>query len=471
MSTIVETREYQQQILEILKSFFPEKHAIVELDCGLGKRVLTYLILKQWFNAYRVLILLHSTTSYLETIHYFKEEYGDLKGFAYFSSRNPGRMRESILRNESNQFIAATPQTFANTFNKMANKPHFDIVLINEVDKIVRRQSQHNRTLIFPYNTLIPFFLEHKTWLIGLTGTIRDNHILYNPQLDKLSIQSELVTLDNNIPRLRLIQMDTLMRKSDVKEYIQKTTIKKHNVTPDTPTQQILETINEIISSLREEIIEKTLEENPSLISDIDKSQLPMVAGMVGGEESPKYQGLLLIRKYVTAMQPHRYKRFLYRLKEYGITKELIMAIPQIPAKILELNKIIINYKDKIVILCSYINTARDIEESTTKMGLPTFVITGQVKNKSKILESFKSIQSKAVLIMTSVGERDIDIPQAKLLLVYDVVNTSKTMYQRFKRTRGGEVRCLCYGDTFEERKVDRLFDNILKRYPWSIIN
>jgi ERCC4-related helicase len=69
---------------------------------------------------------------------------------------------------------------------------------------------------------------------------------------------------------------------------------------------------------------------------------------------------------------------------------------------------------------------------------------------------------------MTSVGERDIDIPQADLLIVYDVVNTVKTMYQRMKRTRGGTVLCLCYNDTFEEKKVDRLLNEISKKYYWS---
>ena len=71
---------------------------------------------------------------------------------------------------------------------------------------------------------------------------------------------------------------------------------------------------------------------------------------------------------------------------------------------------------------------------------------------------------------MTAVGERDIDIPQANLMIVYDVVNTVKTMYQRFKRTRGGLVLFLCFRETFEERKVNRLLQEISKRYPWSSI-
>ncbi|MFX1508026.1 MAG: helicase-related protein, partial [Promethearchaeota archaeon] len=99
-----------------------------------------------------------------------------------------------------------------------------------------------------------------------------------------------------------------------------------------------------------------------------------------------------------------------------------------------------------------------------------SFLITGQVRKKIEVLNDFKRENNKAVLVMTAVGERDIDIPQANLMIVYDVVNTVKTMYQRFKRTRGGLVLCLCYRDTFEERKVNRLLQEISERYPWSSI-
>ncbi len=43
-------------------------------------------------------------------------------------------------------------------------------------------------------------------------------------------------------------------------------------------------------------------------------------------------------------------------------------------------------------------------------------------------------------------------------------------MYQRMKRTRGGLVLCLYYKNTFEERNVSRLLQDIKKRYPWSSV-
>ena len=70
---------------------------------------------------------------------------------------------------------------------------------------------------------------------------------------------------------------------------------------------------------------------------------------------------------------------------------------------------------------------------------------------------------------MTQVGERDLDIPEAKLIIVHDTINTTKTMYQRFKRTRGGKVVCLFYEGTSEEKKIQRLFKSIKEKYPWSV--
>ena len=191
---------------------------------------------------------------------------------------------------------------------------------------------------------------------------------------------------------------------------------------------------------------------------------------MLEANDTKKYNGLLLTRKYAVSMQVPKYRKFLYRLKKFGINKELVREIPVRNAKIQRINQIIQEREDqsKTVILCSYLDTAHTLVEEVRKYGMAPFLVTGEVRDKGEVLNSFKSYPEKAVLVMTSVGERDIDIPQADLLIVYDVVNTVKTMYQRMKRTRGGTVLCLCYNDTFEEKKVDRLLNEISKKYYWS---
>ncbi|MHA2247779.1 MAG: helicase-related protein [Candidatus Hodarchaeales archaeon] len=473
--SVIQQRQYQQIILSKLKeNFLKGYHTIVEVDTGLGKRVLAFLLIKEIFSDQRVLILLHSTLSYSETIHYFKEEYGGFESdseFQAFSSRTPGWLRNKILNNA--RIVAATPQTFSNAFKKLITKPIFNVVIINEIDKIVRRHGD-SRLLIFPYNNLIPYFTHSGALIVGMTGTIRDSHILYNQLKDQIEIQNEIVSLHRSIPKLHLIQMDSLLAQTDIKNYIKNTYIQQYTVKVSPELQAILDLIDQAIKELRQEIIDETMEQHPNLLETIPSSQLALVSGMLESEtgNTQKYNGLLLVRKYCTAMQPKKFRKFLFRLKKFGITKELIYALPERDVKVNTVINLINKQPQgsKTVVLCSFLDTAQKLEEEVKKLGITVFQITGRIRNKIAILNNFKKVEKKTVLVLTSVGERDIDIPQANLLIVYDVVNTVKTMYQRFKRTRGGLVLCLCYKETFEERKVDRLLQEIRKRYPWSSI-
>ncbi|MHA1975431.1 MAG: helicase-related protein [Candidatus Hodarchaeales archaeon] len=471
--TVIQRREYQTVILKRLKRNFTKGiHCIAEVDTGLGKRVLTYLLIKEILPNQRVLLLLHSTTSYLETIHYFEKEYGGFTetDFQSFSSRTPTWLRKKIITKA--RIVASTPQTFANVFEKLpGNKPKFDAVIINEVDKIVRRQGD-SRLLVFPYNTLIPYFIQD-AWIVGMTGTLRDSHVFYDRRQDQIKIRDEKISLDKRIPDLEVISMDDLMSETDVKAYIQYTKIKKDLVEPSEALSLILTQIDQAIKGLREIILEEQRAENPTLLEMIPTSQLALVSGMLEANDTQKYNGLLLTRKYAVSMQVDKYRKFLYRLKKFGINKQMINAIPETNKKVKRILQILENRSDssKTVVLCSYLDTAHLLVDKIRIKGFTPFLVTGKVQKKAEVLNAFKDHKTgKTVLIMTSVGERDIDIPQADLLIVYDVVNTVKTMYQRMKRTRGGTVLTLCYRDTFEEKKVNRLFSEIANRYPWSSI-
>jgi ERCC4-related helicase len=94
--------------------------------------------------------------------------------------------------------------------------------------------------------------------------------------------------------------------------------------------------------------------------------------------------------------------------------------------------------------------------------------ITGASADKADVLKRFKQDAEQRVLVMSPVGERDLDIPQADVMVVCDTINTTKTMYQKFKRTRGGLVLLLAYAGTSEERKVRRVLQGVLDKYPWS---
>ncbi|MFX0212347.1 MAG: helicase-related protein, partial [Candidatus Hodarchaeota archaeon] len=158
-------------------------------------------------------------------------------------------------------------------------------------------------------------------------------------------------------------------------------------------------------------------------------------------------------------------KKHLWKLEDEVLPLE---NLPYITPKTKILVKLVQN-SFKSVILCSYIDMVKQIEQQLIKSGKRVFILTGRSADKNKVLEEFKHSSKSASLVISPVGERDLDIPQADLLIIYDVVNTVKTVYQRLKRIRKGKIIILCYEDTSEEKKVSRLLENMVRRYPWSI--
>ncbi|MHA1596297.1 MAG: hypothetical protein ACTSWV_01485, partial [Candidatus Asgardarchaeia archaeon] len=113
--------------------------------------------------------------------------------------------------------------------------------------------------------------------------------------------------------------------------------------------------------------------------------------------------------------------------------------------------------------------TLRVIKDFMEEVGVKTFLLTGEVIDKGTILREFKGSRGPSALMMSPVGERDLDLSGVDSLIVMDTINTVKTMYQRMKRIRGGNVIILYYGNTSEESKVKRLLREMKKKYGWSI--
>ena len=103
-----------------------------------------------------------------------------------------------------------------------------------------------------------------------MTGTMRDSHIWYNRQKDIIEIRDELITLDKRIPDLHVIRMETLIENTDINEYIKDSIsyIKMYPVKASTELIEILGLIDQAIEDLRVNIIEETMEKNPTLIYD-----------------------------------------------------------------------------------------------------------------------------------------------------------------------------------------------------------
>lgn len=461
--TILEERQYQRRILDLLIEYKNEaSHCIVELDCGLGKRVLIYLLVEKLLKKERCLILVDSTTSFQETLSYLQGQYGGVSDLGYLSSRVPSRMRMQIL--ETSRVILSTPQTLANALQKMPEKPKFDVIIINEVDKIVRRTAT-NQVLIFPFNSLMDYFTQF--WVIGLSGTIRDSHIVY--QKEQFSVRRELESLSFFLQPLRVITMDELTG-TDIDDHINKTHLVKVPI-EDPNLAQLLEKLDSGIDDARREIISQTEKENPELIENLSNQEIAQLAFNLPAEDElvQKYRTSLLVRKYVTSMMPWRFKRFLYS-PQLEIDKELIDSLNNKSEKVQKVGQLV-RKAQKTVVIVSYVETAKTLYKYLETLGIIPFLITGTIKDKQSVLQAFRDSKSQSTIIMTSVGERDIDLPTADQMIVFDSINTTKTMYQRVKRTRGGTVYFLYYTNTYEERKIERLIKNILNKYPWSTVD
>ncbi|MGD9396202.1 MAG: helicase-related protein [Candidatus Thorarchaeota archaeon] len=456
-------RGYQTHILEEVgkREGTP---ILLELDCGLGKRFVTHQLVAEKYPNSKIIIVVHSSSSLAETVDYLRSEYGGLEDdLGELSSRVPSGRRAYTLREK--RVIVATPQVLAGMYKKDPTllEP-FEMVLINEVDTLVRRTGTRT-AIVFPWPTLL-MYLQDK-WLIGMSGTLRDDHAVFNNE--QMEIRKELDTLRDFFPGAELITMEDLYG-TDVEEYLESTFLTVSTVN-DPKIRSISKVIDELVRNTRTDIMNELAEEDNLYLIDGDARRLHLMLERLPITEELKgqYSGLLMLRKYVYAMPPKRFLRMFHGdyLKHYFNLSELRKTLPTISSKVTRVLKIALKH-EKTVVLTSYLEMVSQTKDVLEKAGLKVLTITGETRDKGEVLKAFREDKDAKVLVMSPVGERDLDIPQAEVMVVCDSINTSKTMYQKFKRTRGGLVILLAYSGTSEVRKVNRLMSRILDRYPWS---
>ncbi|MEM2637226.1 MAG: helicase-related protein [Candidatus Korarchaeota archaeon] len=443
----IEERDYQRILLD--KIFEKRgKNLIVELDTGLGKRILSMMLAKkEKENGGKIVILLNSTASLADTAKTFRAAKID---YLLLSSSIPSKLRKWMLL--KGNLIISTPATFLNTIRKINVPFRPSMVIINEVDKIILRTGTENAVLVYPWNELIKLLRD--TWIIGLSGTIRDMHVKILNQLPLLFPEIEtLRTLLN----ADVILMDSIMN-TDVRKYLLFAKIFRNGL-----YNKPLQTLLAIISDMIRRIVATQAIRKPS---DSDEELIPH---LIKTEARHEFVSLTLLRKYAVAMPENRFLFFAHKLYAASLIGEDILALgkemsnPKFDA-VLQLS----TTRKKVVVLTSYIFTAHEIERRLIGAHIPARVLTSHVYNKLEVLKWFESIDH-GVLVMTPVGERDLDLKYGDLLIVFDTINTVKTMYQRIRRIRKGEIVFLYIRDSFEEKKVMKLIKEIEKRYPWSI--
>ncbi|MHA2140119.1 MAG: helicase-related protein [Candidatus Thorarchaeota archaeon] len=456
-------RGYQTYILDRIDEF-RGTNLLLELDCGLGKRFVTHQIVAERYPDLKFIIVVHSSSSLAETVDYLKGEYGGLEeDLGELSSRVPSPRRPYILKEK--RIIVATPQVLAGMAKKdISLFEMFDALLINEVDTLIRRSGGHT-TLVFPWPSILSLLGDK--WLIGMSGTLRDDHAVFTKE--QLEIRDELQTLKQHIPEAEIISMEDLYG-TDVDSYLETTFLTVETVT-DVKIRSIATVMDELIRNTRSEIMTELAEgDNLDLVEgDARRVHMLLERLPVAEELKGQYSTLLMLRKYIYAMPPKQFLRMFHSdfMKQYFNVSQLRRTLPAVSAKVTRVLQIALNYK-KTVVLTSYLEMVSQIQNVLGKANLNVNVITGQTRNKGEVLREFKENPDAHALVMSPIGERDLDIPQAEVMIICDTINTSKTMYQKMKRTRGGLVMLLAYSGTSEERKVRSLMQRVLERYPWS---
>ncbi len=457
-------REYQEHILRRIKEN-RDKNILIELDCGLGKRVLTYKLVSELFPETRFILTVNSTSSLQETAQYLEKEYGGVSGLGAMTQRVQGYRRQRMLK--ESRVVLCTARVLTNILKRGEFTPqHFDALVINEVDTIIRRVGRQS-VLVQPWSYLLEFFKDR--WIIGMSGTLRDDHVVLDNA--QLQIREELKTLSQFIPRAEVISMDELSG-TDVEDYIDPTIINVVTV-QNSLIKAVSLILDALIKSTRDEIYQTVREER-----ELETDAIPGSARLlhllldelpISEELAQRYSGLLMIRKYLYGMSVNSFRRFLHHptIAPNIDVERILSEWPKVTPKALKVCQLV-DMSGKTVILSSYLHVVSEMNRLLSQAGVQALSLTGRTRDKQAVLAEFKAAQPPAALILSPVGERDLDLPDTDLLIINDVVNTTKTIYQKMKRSRGGQVIFLAYDETSEEEKVSRLIDNIMQRYPWS---
>ncbi len=460
MSVAFKARDYQERILNDSYNLIKmDKNPIIELDCGLGKRFLQLSLIRDKFPDKQIILLLQASASLYETYKYL-EIHAPKEDITIIDSRIPSNLREIRLR--KNRVVLALPQTLANTLKKYPDAiNNTSIVLINEVDQIIRRMGS-TQSLKIPYPRLFHQFEGKK--IIGMSGTLRDEHYVLDN--DQMRIKKELDTLTGIIENSVLISMDSL-QETDLKKYISVSQIIPTAITD--PRMALVSMELELyLEEAKDILMARLLEEDKNLYYDA-KSDFSLLFGPLPIEPDiiNKFHSGYLARKYLWSMTGSKAAIHLIR---YGLDKNYVWnSLPMLPGKFKAVTIMVAKY-EKVVVLCSYLDTVNTLDELLSKKGFNTVVISGQVSQNKRAeeLDRFRSSEEPMVAILSNVGERDLDIPEAELLIIFDLINTTKTVYQKLKRSRGGECRILYYTDTKEVRKAHNVITKISEKYPWS---
>ncbi len=457
---IMEPRGYQKKILDYTLSGVDDGfNVLIELDCGLGKRFIQYSLIQETFSTAKTLLILQASTSLYETYNYLKKHL-PRADIAIIDSRLPSKVR--ALKLKEHRVVLCLPQTLSNTLKIAPDAiDEFELVVINEVDQIIKRMGIDN-SFKQPYPKLMPYFSTKV--IVGMSGTLRDSHYILDQE--QLRIKQELNSLLELMGQTKLITMD-MLGQSDVDDHISMSEIIATGI-EDVRVEMVSAELDSHITEAKEQLLQYIKEENEELYQEAKRDlsklfgPLPVPPGL-----AQRFHRGYLVRKYLWSMTG---ENAFHHLGNYGVDRQYLKdTLPRVPGKFQAIPHLVRSHH-KSVVLCSYLDTVDVLSKLIEAAGIKTIQITGQVPHAQRVeaLDEFRSSDEQMVAVLSNVGERDLDIPEAELLIVFDLIRTTKTVYQKLKRSRGGVCRIMFYSGTREQQKVLSVLQKIDEKYPWS---
>ena len=103
--------------------------------------------------------------------------------------------------------------------------------------------------MVFPYPFLLKRFSD--AWVIGLSGTLRDSHLVIT---DMIRLESELQTLAENLPGVRIITMEEIMAgDEEFNKHVIYTYLRTYPIR-DRDIQELFQQLDKLIVDYRRKI-------------------------------------------------------------------------------------------------------------------------------------------------------------------------------------------------------------------------
>jgi hypothetical protein len=125
----------------------------------------------------------------------------------------------------------------------------------------------------------------------------------------------------------------------------------------------------------------------------------------------------------------------------------------------------------KIVFMFRYVRLLVAVETEFSKTGIHTANLHGEMtdRQREKALQEFRFGNTNVLLMTRDTGKRGLDLPQAEAAVFYSPKASESSTFQEASRIRSTtsqvkECQILCYGNTDERAKLQRLVEQIMSR-------